>query len=75
MKAIFKNKIIGYTALSRFLSDVPINHIEYVERKEIEGLPESRYSYSPDVAIERKGNMKFVRVETAHRTYSIYEII
>ena len=75
MKANYIKTIKGYTALARFLVDVPMDNVVEVDRNKIEGLPESRYVCSPTAIIETKGNMKFVRVETSHARYSIFEIV
>jgi hypothetical protein len=74
MKAIYRKKIVGYSALSRFLSDVSKDFQE-VNRKDVEGLPMDEYFYSQTCTIEKNPKMRFVRVETGQRTFSIYEIV
>lgn len=74
MKAIYLKTIKGYTALARFLSDVPTEMLE-IEKSKIEGLPESRYVSSPTVMVETKGKMKIVRVETYSGNYKIFQVV
>ena len=74
MKAIYKKKIRGYSALSRFLLDVK-ESVREVKKESIEGLPKDKYTYSKTAIIESKPNYDFVRIESNHAVYSIYRIV
>jgi len=56
------------------LSDVSEDFQE-VKQKDVEGLPMGKFSYSQNCTIEKNPKMRFVRVETGQRTFSIYEIV
>jgi len=73
MKAIKKLKTIrSYQGLAQFLAGCSD---KMQEVPKIQGLPTSRYSYSPTSMVEFTGEgIPFVRIETARKVYEIWQV-